>query len=106
MNITLKHLKTAWSPSRIKKIKEFGFVICDQFHLFNANNLSLVDACICKQFKETLEYKRSRKDISHIFISEWCRLAIEEYEQVCEILIPKSITYIGSTTLDHLPIIK
>lgn len=106
MKITLKYLKTAWSPSRIKKIKEFGFVICDEFHLRNATNMSLVDACIAKSFNETLKYKRSRKDIPHIFISEWCRLAIEEYEQVCSLLNPASITYIGYSTLDRLPVIK
>ena len=106
MIITIKHLKTAWNIQRINKIKNFGFVICDEFHLRNAKNLALVDACISKNFKETLDYRRSKKDISHIFISEWCKLAIDEYEQVIKLLDPKSVTYIGSETYDRLPIIK
>ena len=51
MDITLNHLKTRWNRNRINKIKNFGFVICDQFNFYNFNNLDMIDACICKNFK-------------------------------------------------------
>ena len=105
MKITLSHLKKGWNSARLKKIKEVGFVIGSDTFLnrpYHILALYCIDAIWSDDHDGSVEKRNiARKSkrygliFKHIFISEICGVAVEEYATVCKLLKVKTIFLLG-----------
>jgi hypothetical protein len=102
MRITLNHLKKAWNDNRLKKIHTEAFAIGSD-KLFNLKISGVVqnlidaiwsddhDRAVAKRNKFRQEYCQFK----HVFISEICDVAVDEYKTVCNLLRVKNILLVG-----------
>ena len=97
MRITLKHLKTRWNKTRLKRMRHgIFFVGSDKILNKNSNcNLFSIDAVWSKNHDLTIQKRDNNKDAKHIFISEICDTAVEEYKTVCKLLKIRIIVIVG-----------
>jgi hypothetical protein len=104
MKITLTHLKKGWNSTRLKKIKEIGFVIgSDKFlnQPYHVLALYCIDAIWSDDHDGSVEKRNNARKgtlgefFKHVFISEICDVAVEEYATVCKLLKVKTIFLLG-----------
>src|SRR5271157_230908 len=103
MKITLSHLKKGWNSARLNKIKEVGFVIgSDEFlnEPYDILALYCIDAIWSEDHDGSVEKRNIARTknalFKHIFISEICDVAVEEYATVCKLLKVKTICLLGN----------
>ncbi len=98
MEITLKYLKKAWSQKRINNIRHEGLTIGTGDMLLKKYSIIWGDLdCVWDiDFKKTLRRRNCHKKngTEHIFVSEMCDIATQEYKQVQEIIGFSSIRLI------------
>lgn len=98
MKITLSHLRKGWDQKRLRKIIKSKQFVLGQDKVLDINNSLItynIDAIWSEDFNKTLEKKRSKKIFKHIFISEICDIAVEEYATVCKLLKIEAIRLYG-----------
>lgn len=94
MKITLKQLKSKWNAARIEKIKNFGFIITSpEFLKANKDEkwLEIIDAVWGNEHGELVEQRNAIAEASHIFVSQICDIAADEYLQVQKLIKFKNI---------------
>ena len=110
MVIKLGHLKEVWSDDKIKYIQNYGFCIANESFLgprfsdvcldfdkrvvsrvIGSPAVSYVNAVWTDRPDKALEKQKEHSEYKHIFISEICDVAVEEYATVCSLLAIKKI---------------
>lgn len=88
MKITLTHLKKRWSKNHLKDIKRIKRLVIGSDKVFNCSDLitTFVDAVWSNDYDVSVKKRDSNKRFKHIFISEMCKTAAEEYKTVCDLL--------------------
>lgn len=102
MKITLPYLKKAWDKARISKIKKAGeFWVGSEKMLDSPGTLHLLprlDAVWSTNHDRAVKKRndlRERCYAKHIFISQICDVAVEEYETVCRLLKINRIAFVS-----------
>ena len=95
MKITLKYLKTAWNKERLNLIQKRAFIIASDKMLKFPNTLIAIDAIWTDDHDRILKQKRKIKLAKHIFVSQFCDIAVKEYDTVCKLLKVKKIILVG-----------
>lgn len=105
MDITLDYLKKLWNEKRIERIQKEGMHLSSGIIFFKQHSEIWPEIDAVWESRNLFEVainrrKRQRKKYGgcqHIFISEICDIAVEEYLQVAEIIGNNKITlYIES----------
>jgi len=100
MDITLDYLKKLWDDKRIARIKKEGMHLADSTIFFKkySDIWPEIDAVWTGSgmFEQAISRRRRVKKkydgCHHIFISEICNIAVEEYRQVANIMGTNKIT--------------
>jgi len=101
MNITKEYLSTRWTTSRMRKIALLGlFIGCDT--LLNKKYIDLHWSPLCDVIWTNQHDKITKKrdrciEAKHIFVSQICDKAVEEFRIVCDILEVKRLIIIGTS---------
>jgi hypothetical protein len=99
MEITLDHLKKLWDDERIKKIRaQHSFMVASERVLDYKKRDNLIfclDAVWSDNHDELVEKRNSSRRFKHIFVSQICDVACEEYKTVCQILDLKGIILVA-----------
>ena len=89
MKITLKHLKKRWDKDHLADIKMAGRLVIGSDRIFGLSDAvtTFIDAVWSEDHDGAVEKRDSNKErFKHIFISEMCKVAVEEYDTVCHLL--------------------
>jgi len=99
MIITLSHLKKLWNSERIKKIKtNKAFSVASERVLDYKKRdgiIKYVDAVWSDDHDGTVEKRNRCKRLKHMFVSQICDVAVEEYATVCKILKLQGIVLVA-----------
>ena len=101
MKITIKHLKTGWNPKRMKSIKTRGLTIGSGSLLKPGRHLEEIDAVWGKDHdglvQKRNQLREQHKVARHIFVSQICDVAVEEYATVLKLLGTNRINIMGTS---------
>jgi hypothetical protein len=98
MKITLSHLKKLWDDYRIKRIKQNqAFFVCSEKVLAckKRNIIKHIDAVWSDDHDGTVKKRNEFRRLKHMFVSQICDVAAEEYATVCKILKLKGIVLVA-----------
>jgi hypothetical protein len=99
MKITLAHLKTRWDNDRIKAIKKTKTLIIGSEKVISSETNIYISHVIStiwsKNHDRAVRKRNEHKYFKHVFISQICDVAVEEYKTVCEFFGIKKIMLVG-----------
>jgi len=96
MKITMKHLKRLWDSARLARIRNGIFHVCSDGVLSKkSDDLHFVDAVWSENHDATVQLRNATENAKHIFVSEICDVAVEEYATVCRLLRVQKIVLVG-----------
>lgn len=96
MIITLPYLKKAWDKKRLATIRK-GLFYIGSHKMLLAKNREMAEA-VSAVWSDDHDHSiriRTKNGLKHIFISQICDVAVEEYKTVCQLLKVRAIVLVS-----------